>query len=115
MTYADETHAGETEHELRDDWRPDSKGRLAAQRAATKLFDALAPERPPARGAVTTPELQRVRSPRGCILQLPECAVTASWFPPGAHDASLGELIVIAWKGTVSRPGAAPASARAQA
>jgi hypothetical protein len=33
--------------------------------------------------------------------------VTVSWFPASTNDTALGELQLIAWRGTVSRPGSA--------
>ena len=89
------------------DW-PTVKQRNGVQQAVGHLLDALAPERPPARGAEpkATP-LRRVRTPRGCILQSANRAVTVSWFPSTSVQASLGELQVVVWQGTVSVPGSA--------
>jgi hypothetical protein len=89
-----------------DAW-PTAKQRTGVQHAVRRLLDALAPEVPPPRFADARGDVQRVRSPRGCILQGEACAVTVSWFPGGPTDVALGELQVIAWSGTVSRPGAA--------
>src|SRR5437762_638487 len=87
---------------------PTVKQRTAVHNAAGKLLDALAPEGPPPRGAAAPPQaLRRTRSPRGCILQGDAHALTVSWFPSTPIQSSLGELQVIAWRGTVSRPGSA--------
>ena len=86
---------------------PTSKQRFGAQHAVARLLDALAPERPPARRDEPTTQIQRLRTPRGCILQAPHGALTVSWFPGGAVDASLGELQICAWRGMVARPGSA--------
>jgi hypothetical protein len=87
---------------------PTVKQRNGVQHAVGHLLDALAPERPPARGAEpAAPALRRLRTPRGCILQAATRAVTVSWFPASSMQPSLGELQVIAWSGTVSRPGSA--------
>lgn len=111
----DETPTTSARWSDRGDW-PTSRQRMGAQQAAARLLDALAPERPPARRDDPSPTVQRVRSPRGCVLQGAQRAVSVSWFPPLASDASLGELQVIGWHGTVSRPGGgrqAPGSAEA--
>jgi hypothetical protein len=86
---------------------PSAKQRTGVQQAVNRVLDALAPERPPARGAEPAlAAIQRHRSPRGCILQGEGGAVTVSWFPASSTDATLGELQVITWAGVVSRPGA---------
>src|SRR5438067_8418362 len=89
---------------------PSVKERTGVQRAVDRLLDALAPERTVTR-APRLPRLplpvERHRTPRGCILQAPGAAVSVSWFPDAATDAAFGELQVIAWRGTVSRPGSA--------
>ncbi len=87
---------------------PTVKQRNGVQHAVGHLLDALAPERPPARGAEpATPTLRRLRTPRGCILQGAVRAVTVSWFPASSLQPALGELQVTTWNGTVSRPGSA--------
>ena len=94
---------------LRTEWidPPTVKARNAVHHAVGRLLDALAPEKPPARGAVpTAPAVQRLRSPRGCILQAATHAVSVSWCPAGTTELALGELQLITWRGTVSRPGA---------
>jgi hypothetical protein len=88
------------------DW-PTMKQRNGVQHSVARLLDALAPERAPARVGAPAPALQRLRSPRGCILQANGRALTVSWFPPVAADPTLGELQVITWRGIVSRPGSA--------
>jgi len=86
---------------------PTIKQRTGVQHAVGRLLDALAPERPPARGAEHAATLQRLRSPRGCILQAATRAVSVSWFPSSSTETTLGELQVITWQGVVSRPGSA--------
>lgn len=83
------------------------KRRAAVYRDVTRLLDDLAPERPPARHDAPRVAVRCHRSPGRCILQGATRAVTVSWFPTLAGDASLGELVVIAWRGTVSLPGSA--------
>jgi len=83
------------------------KQRAAVQREVGRLLDALAPERPPARHDVPTPAVRQHRAPGRCILQADARAVTVSWFPARADADSLGEVVVIAWRGTVSHPGGA--------
>jgi hypothetical protein len=111
----DDTQTTSARWSDRGDW-PTSRQKMGAQQAAARLLDALAPERPPARRDEASPTVLRVRSPRGCVLQGAERAVSVSWFPPLASDATLGELQVIGWRGIVSRPGhgrQAPGSAEA--
>jgi hypothetical protein len=97
------------------DW-PTFKQRTAVHRAVQRLLDSLAPERAPARVGQRAADgvdaaVQRVRSPRGCILQGAARAVSVSWFAAADTDATLGELQVIVWRGVVSRPGAAARAA----
>jgi hypothetical protein len=87
------------------DGPPTVKMRNAAQQEVNRLLDMLAPERAAHRMGAKTINVERHRTPRGCILQAPAGAVTVSWFPDSAQGAELGELQVVAWKGTVSRPG----------
>ena len=87
--------------------RPTAAQRTGAQHAVARLFDALAPQKPPARREGPAPAIQRHRSPSGCILQAATRAVTVSWFPASTNDTALGELQMIIWRGTVSRPGSA--------
>ena len=86
---------------------PSVKERAGVQRAVDRLLDALAPERTVTRAPRLPLPVERYRTPRGCILQAPGAAVSVSWFPDAATDAAFGELQVIAWRGTVSRPGSA--------
>ncbi len=87
--------------------RPTPAQRIGAQHAVARLLDALAPQKPPARRDGPLPPIQRHRTPSGCILQATGRAVTVSWFPAATHSAALGELQLITWRGTVSRPGSA--------
>jgi hypothetical protein len=75
------------------------------QRAVTALLDELAPERVLTRGEQIRPPIEQHRTPNGCVLQAPSAAVSVSWFAEGVPDATLGELRVIVWRGTVSRRG----------
>src|SRR5215207_1937369 len=83
---------------------PTIKERNAVQQEVGRLLDAFAPERAAHRMGAKE-DVERHRTPRGCILQAPNGAVTVSWFPDSAQGAELGELQVMAWRGTVSRPG----------
>lgn len=92
---------------------PTIKERNAVQQEVGRLLDAFAPERAAHRmGAKET--VERHRTPRGCILQAATGAVTVSWFPDSAQGAELGELQVMAWRGTVSRPGSSQRASGAQ-
>jgi len=84
---------------------PTVKERNAVQQEVNRLLEALAPERAAHRTGLKSAEVERYRTPRGCILQAPAGAVTVSWFADSAQSAELGELQVMAWRGTVSRPG----------
>ena len=73
-------------------------------RHVTAILDELAPERVVKR----TDELQEVRqyrTPSGCVLQAPECAISVSWFDDASTDAPLGELHLVIWNGMVKRRG----------
>lgn len=83
---------------------PTVKERNAVQQEVSRLLDALAPERTANRSSGKD-AVDRHRTPRGCILQAAAGAVSVSWFPDSAQGAELGELQVVAWRGTVSRPG----------
>ena len=83
---------------------PTIKERNAVQQEVGRLLDAFAPERAAHRMGAKE-DVERHRTPRGCILQATNGAVTLSWFPDSAQGAELGELQVMAWRGTVSRPG----------
>jgi hypothetical protein len=84
---------------------PTVKARNAVQQEVSRLLDALAPERAAHRMGTKTNDVERYRTPRGCVLQAAAGAVTVSWFPDSAQGAELGELQVVAWRGTVSHPG----------
>jgi hypothetical protein len=86
---------------------PTAKQRTAVQHAVVRLLDQLAPEASLSRAERKTDAVQRYRSPRGCILQGTDGAVSVSWFPGVNTDAGYGELHVIAWRGIVSHPGSA--------
>ena len=86
---------------------PTAKDRAAVQRSVDRLLDELAPERAATRVERPPAAIERHRTPRGCILQAAAGAVSVSWFPDGANEASLGELQIVAWRGLVSRPGSA--------
>ena len=87
--------------------RPSVKARAGVQRALSGLLDALAPERVLSRVPRLPGAVERHRTPRGCVLQASAAAVSVTWFPDGAADATIGELQVTAWRGVVSRPGSA--------
>ena len=93
---------------------PTVKERNAVQQEVSRLFDVLAPERAAHRMGAKTNEVDRHRTPRGCVLQAAAGAVTVSWFPDSAQGADLGELQVVAWRGTVSRPGSSRRASGAQ-
>ena len=84
---------------------PTVKERNVVQQEVSRLLDVLAPERAAHRVDTKSNEVERHRTPRGCVLQAAAGAVSVSWFPDSAQGADLGELQVVAWKGTVSRPG----------
>lgn len=93
---------------------PTVKERNAVQQAVNRLLEALAPERAAHRTGVKPAVVERHRTPRGCILQTPTGAVTVSWFADSAQSAELGELQVMTWRGTVSRPGSSQRATGAQ-
>lgn len=86
---------------------PTHKERTGVERAVERLLDELAPERVVSRATRLPAPVERLRTPRGCILQAAAAAVSVSWFPDGASDTAFGELQIIAWQGVVSRPGSA--------
>ena len=88
---------------------PSVKLRNAAQAEVNRLLDALAPERATPRRTTTSGDVERHRTPRGCILQAPAGAVTVSWFADSAQGNELGELQCVGWSGKVSRPGSSAA------
>ena len=100
--------------EGRPDAPPTVKERNAVQQEVSRLFDVLAPERAAHRMGAKTNEIDRHRTPRGCVLQAAAGAVSVSWFPDSAQGADLGELQVVAWRGTVSRPGSSQRASGAQ-
>ncbi|HEY0971890.1 MAG TPA: hypothetical protein VGE02_13050 [Gemmatimonadales bacterium] len=84
-----------------------AKQRTAVHHEVVRLLDALAPELPPPRREVETVGVRAYRWPGRCILQGESRAVSVSWFPGGRDDESLGEMMIISWKGVVSLPGSA--------
>jgi hypothetical protein len=84
-----------------------ARQRAAVQRDVERLLDELAPERPVPKHDTPVAAIVRHRSPGRCILQGPERAITISWFPAQGSDDTLGQLVIIAWRGTVSLPGSA--------
>ena len=93
---------------------PTVKERNAVQQEVSRLLEVLAPERAAHRMGAKANELERHRTPRGVVLQAASGAVTVSWFPDSAQGADLGELQVVAWRGTVSRPGSSKRASGAQ-
>jgi hypothetical protein len=94
---------------------PTVKARNAVQQEVSRLLDALAPERAAHRMGVKANDVERFRTPRGCVLQAKDGAVTVSWFPDSAQGAELGELQIVRWRGVVSHPGSSKRTAGAQA
>ncbi len=94
---------------------PTVKARNAVQQEVGRLLDALAPERAAHRMGAKANDVERFRTPRGCVLQAKAAAVTVSWFPDSAQGAELGELQVVRWRGTVSHPGSSKRTAGAVA
>lgn len=92
---------------------PTVKERNAVQQEVGRLLDAFAPERAAHRMSAKE-AVERHRTPRGCILQAAAGAVSVSWFPDSAQGAELGELQVVGWRGTVSRPGSSQRASGAQ-
>ena len=83
-----------------------TRRRTAVQHEVTRLLDALAPEKTPQRRPVPEPA---VGAPRGAAagIQAGAGGRGVGWgFPAGHDDDSLGEMLVIAWRGVVSHPGA---------
>ena len=68
---------------------PTIKERNAVQQEVGRLLDAFAPERAAHRMGAKE-DVERHRTPRGCILQAANGAVTVSWFP----DSARGRLSV---------------------
>ena len=90
---------------------PSAKARNAVQRSVTALLDELAPERVLTRGERIRLPIEQHRTPTGCVLQAAAAAVSVSWFAEASPEATLGELRVIVWRGTVSRRGSKRESA----
>jgi hypothetical protein len=82
-----------------------AKAKVAVQRAVTALLDELAPEHNPRRIAVPVGTVSQHRTPSGCVLQAPECAVSVSWFLNTNEKPTHGELHVLVWRGTLARRG----------
>lgn len=86
---------------------PTVKERNAVQRSVERLLDVLAPETALRRGERPTADVQPHRTPTGCVLQAATVALSVSWFADATEDATLGELQVVLWRGTVARRGVA--------
>ena len=86
---------------------PTVKERNAVQRSVERLLDALAPETALRRGERPAEDVQPHRTPTGCVLQAASVALSVSWFADATEDATLGELQVVLWRGTVARRGVA--------
>jgi hypothetical protein len=82
---------------------PTAKAKNAVQRSVTALLDELAPERVLKRAEQLAGPVEQHRTPTGCVLQAATAAVSVSWFADTSNDATLGELHVIVWRGTVTR------------
>ncbi len=85
---------------------PTYKEKGAVQRSVTALLDELAPERSLTRAERVPEAVEAHRSPNGCVLQGPGYAVSVSWFGDESKGATLGELHIMVWSGTVARRGA---------
>jgi hypothetical protein len=90
---------------------PSVKTRNVIQRSVTALLDELAPERVLKRVEKLEGTVDQYRTPTGCVLQAPGCAVSVSWFADGTDKSALGELHMLLWRGTVARRGT-PRSAK---
>ena len=82
-----------------------SKERSAVQRSVRTLLDALAPERATSRSERAPAQIERYRTPSGCVLQAPTAALSVAWFPGVASSSDLGQLHVVLWRGSVTRRG----------
>jgi len=98
-------------------WRtsPTSKEKNTVQRSVTALLDALAPERVLKRGDQQLGPIEQHRTPSGCVLQAKDAAVSVSWFVDTRSQATLGELHINVWRGTVSRGGSSHRKAESAA
>lgn len=85
---------------------PTYKEKGVVQRSVTALLDELAPERTLTRAERLPATIEQHRSPNGCVLQGPGFALSVSWFADEARGATLGELHIMVWRGTVARRGA---------
>jgi hypothetical protein len=85
---------------------PTYKEMGAVQRSVTALLDELAPERSLTRAERIPEAVEAQRSPNGCVLQGPGYALSLSWFGDESKGATLGELHIMVWSGTVARRGA---------
>jgi hypothetical protein len=94
---------------------PTSKAKNAVQRSVTALLDELAPERVLRRVERLEGSVEQHRTPNGCVLQAANVAISVSWFADAGPDSALGELHVVVWRGTVTRPGTPPTRRGAQA
>ena len=70
----------------------------------TVILDELAPERIVKRTDELA-EVQQYRTPSGCVLQAPGCAISVSWFDSATAEGPLGELHLVVWNGMVKRRG----------
>jgi hypothetical protein len=86
---------------------PTLKERGAVQRNVDRLLDELAPERALRRGDRPAVLVEAHRTPSGCILQAAAVALSVSWFADATEEATLGELQIVVWSGTVARRGIA--------
>jgi hypothetical protein len=84
-----------------------ARHRTAIQHEISRLFDDLAPLAVPGRRAAPEVTVATHRWPNRCILQGPTHAVSLTWFAGTRDDESLGELLVMTWRGRVSLPGSA--------
>jgi hypothetical protein len=82
-----------------------ARQRTAIQQEVVRLLDDLAPASAPTRRSAPAAAVKAYRWPNRCILQGASRAISVSWFPGSADEHSLGELLVISWRGTVSLPG----------
>src|SRR4051812_29674007 len=80
---------------------PTSKEKNAVQREVTLLLDELAPERAPAHVNRSTDEIERNRTPTGCILQAANTALSVTWYVDAAERGRVGELQIVQWRGIV--------------
>lgn len=92
---------------------PTLKERNTVQRSVDRLLDALAPEKALRRGERPSLPVEPHRTPSGCVLQAPSVALSVSWFADATEDATLGELQIVMWRGTVTRRGIARPAAGA--